>query len=74
MPGWIDERDGVRSLAGSAYNYDRRVPMILFGGGLEGCEVDSEVDMTDLAASTAHILGIDAPAASGGRILSEVRR
>lgn len=74
MPGWIDERDGVRSLAGSAYNYDRRVPMILFGGGLEGCEVDSEVDMTNLAASTAHILGIDAPAASGGRILSEVRR
>lgn len=73
MPEWIDERDGCRSLSGSAYNYDRRVPLIICGYGVRAGNVDREVDVTDLAPTTAHLLGIDAPAASCGRILDEAR-
>lgn len=73
MPEWIDEIDGCRSLSGSAYNYDRRVPLIIFGGGVKAGNVDRETDITDLAPTTAHLLGIDAPAAASGRILDEAR-
>lgn len=73
MPGWIDERDDCRSLSGSAYNYDRRVPMIICGAGVAAGNVDRRVDITDLAATTAHLLGIDAPAAACGDILDEAR-
>ncbi|MDE6861446.1 MAG: alkaline phosphatase family protein, partial [Alistipes sp.] len=73
MPGWIAERDDCRSLSGSAYNYDRRVPMIIFGGSVKAANVDREVDITDLAPTTAYMLGIDAPAAASGRILDEAR-
>ncbi|MBP3455764.1 MAG: alkaline phosphatase family protein [Alistipes sp.] len=73
MPGWIDERDDCRSLSGSAYNYDRRVPMIIFGGGIKAARIDSPTDITDLTATEAYMLGIDAPAAASGRILDEAR-
>lgn len=73
MPEWIDERDDCRSSSGSAYNYDRRVPMIIFGGGIKTGNVDKEVDITDMAPTAAHMLGIDSPAAASGRILDEAR-
>lgn len=73
MPGWIDERDDCRSSSGSAYNYDRRVPMIIFGGGVKAGNVDSPTDIVDLATTEAHLLGIDSPAAASGRILAAAR-
>lgn len=66
MPGWIDEVDGVRSTSGSMYRYDSQVPLIIYGGNTKAVERDEAFDMTSLAATEAHILGIAAPSAAEG--------
>lgn len=71
QPGWIEEREGIRSLAGSMYGYDCKVPLILYGTGRTATRVDRQVDMTDVAPTLAHLLGITSPEASEGRTLSE---
>lgn len=72
MPGWIEKEDRMRSMAGSMYAYDRRVPLIFYGWGVPTAEVEREVDLRDVASTVARILGVSAPAAAEGSPLDEV--
>ena len=69
MPGWIEERTGVRSSSGSMYRYDTHVPFILFGGGIAAGRYNTEIDMTSMATTLAHLMGINPPSAAEGKIL-----
>ncbi len=70
MPGWIEQRPGVRSLAGSMYDYDTHVPLTVWGWRVRAGErIDSSVDMTALAPTLARIMGVGRPTASDGEEL-----
>jgi arylsulfatase A-like enzyme len=69
MPGWIEERPDVRSLSGSMYDYDTHVPLMMFGWRIPAGRVDARADMTSLASTLAHIMGIGRPTASDGEML-----
>ncbi len=69
MPGWIEQRDDVRSLSGSMYDYDTHVPLMLLGWKIPARRIDTDVDMTALAPSLARIMGIGRPIGSGSGLL-----
>lgn len=69
MPGWIEQREGVRSASGSMYRYDTHVPLIIFGGGVAADKYSDKIDMTSLATTLAHIMGINPPSAAEGEVL-----
>lgn len=68
MPGYIEEQHTTRSAAGSMYNYDTRVPLVIYGGGVKAGTVSEKVDMTTLTPTLAYLIGISAPTASEGEI------
>ena len=70
MPGWIIEDNATRSASDAGYNYDRRVPLIIYGCGVEG-KYSRKVDITEVAPTIAHILGIEQPWASTANPLEE---
>ncbi|HTO03066.1 MAG TPA: alkaline phosphatase family protein, partial [Opitutus sp.] len=67
-PRWI-ERPGTGSTHGSPYNYDTHVPLLWFGVGVTPGIRTDRVGVDDLAPTLAHILGVNAPPQSQGRIL-----
>jgi arylsulfatase A-like enzyme len=69
MPGWIEERIGARSLSGSMYDYDTRVPLMMTGWQIRTGRIDRRVDMTALAPTLARMMGIAPPTASDGVLL-----
>ncbi len=70
MPGWIEEKDGVKSASGSMYEYDTHVPLMVLGTGVQ--RVGRTVNMRDLAPSLAHIMKISRPIASDGGTIEEL--
>ncbi|MBQ2374984.1 MAG: alkaline phosphatase family protein [Alistipes sp.] len=70
MPGWIPEVENIRSWSGSMYRYDTHVPLLIYGGGVTATKCNDKVDMTSLAATQAHLLGINPPSASEGEVLT----
>lgn len=72
MPGWIEERPGVKSLPGSMYDYDTHVPLILFGWRIPARNVSEPVDMTTVAPTLARIMHISRPTASDGITLRDM--
>lgn len=74
MPNWI-ERDASRmSQSGSMYNYDRAVPLIIYGKGISSQVVSRSVDATSIAPTLSAIMGISEPAASEGIALDEFKK
>ncbi len=72
MPNWI-ERDVDRvSQSGSMYNYDRAVPLVIYGRGIPAKVISRSVDAVSVAPTLAAIMGISEPAASEGRPLEEL--
>lgn len=69
MPGWITEQNNIRSMSGSMYRYDTHVPLIIYGGGLAAARRTEKVDITSLAATQAHMLGVSTPSAAEGEVL-----
>ena len=69
MPGWIEENDKERSSSGSMYRYDTQVPLIIFGGGVTRGKVADKVDITSLATTLSHIIGVSTPSAAEGEML-----
>lgn len=69
MPGWIEERVGIRSSSGSMYLYDTQVPLIIYGGGVTAKQYANKIDMTSLATTLAHLMDINPPSAAEGEIL-----
>ncbi|HSG82544.1 MAG TPA: alkaline phosphatase family protein [Gemmatimonadota bacterium] len=60
---------GDRATHGSPYLYDRRVPLIFIGPGIEAAHVDEPVRTVDVAPTLAALAGIPYPADLDGRPL-----
>ena len=58
---------------GAPYDYDQRVPLILFGGGIKAGRYDRAVTPADIAPTLARLAGVQMPKAEG-RVLSEALR
>ncbi len=73
MAGWIDDREGMRADAGSTYNYDTHVPLIIYGEGyLVRKGVNREVVMESVAPTIARILQIESPMSADGKAIDEI--
>jgi predicted AlkP superfamily pyrophosphatase or phosphodiesterase len=68
-PFWIRQAEGTTH--GTPYNYDSHIPLILMGPGVRPGSYLREAALNDLAPTLAHLLKIETPAGSSGRILSE---
>ncbi len=69
LPGWTTEDSSIRSSSDGGYNYDRNIPLIIYGGGIEARKVDAVVSSTALSPTLCRILGIDEPWATDQRAL-----
>ncbi len=56
---------------GTAHAYDTHVPLLLFGNGIHHGKYHTAASPTDIAPTLATLMGIPAPAQSGGRVLRE---
>lgn len=72
LPGWIVEQADILSNCGTSFNYDTHVPLIFWGGMIGSKDVMDEVDMTDVAPTIAHIIGIAPPNAATGKPVIEI--
>ena len=66
-PFWVDRKSGTNH--GSPYNYDTHVPLLWFGVGVKPGRHTERVGVDDLAPTLAHLLGVNAPPMSQGRVL-----
>ena len=73
LPGWIFEREGIRSSSDGGYNYDRNVPLMIYRGGKRE-SVEREVSLSALAPTLAYMLGIERPWAATESALYEFRK
>jgi hypothetical protein len=66
--------NGSQTTHFSPWSYDRHVPLGLFGGEFVPGYYRERVAPVDIAATFASILGVNAPSASVGRVLTEALR
>jgi len=68
-----DDPTDPRSSAthGSPYSYDTHVPLIIMGRGFAPGRYTQAAAPTDIAPTLAHVLGVEAPGCSVGRVLAE---
>lgn len=72
VPCQTEMADGMRTGAGSAYDYDVHVPLMMTGCGLPAMVVADDVDMASLPVSEARILGIQNPEAATAAPIGEI--
>ncbi len=65
---------GIQTTHFSPWSYDRHVPLGFFGAEFVPGYYRGEVAPIDIAATFASILGVNAPSASVGRVLTEALR
>ena len=71
-PGWVEDFGGGRGLSyGSFYNYDSRVPLILYGGPFRSGTSEDPVEAIDVAPTMARLAGVAYPSSTTGRVLGE---
>jgi hypothetical protein len=71
-PEHVEDFGAGRGISyGSLYNYESRVPLILFGGPFAPQAFDYSVESTDIAPTIAHALGIAWPSSATGRVLAD---
>ena len=68
-PYWMRQATGTTH--GTPYNYDAHIPLILMGRRVRAGEYADHVALNDLAPTLTTLLGIDTPAGSSGRVLTE---
>jgi predicted AlkP superfamily pyrophosphatase or phosphodiesterase len=68
-----DDPTDPRSSAthGSPYSYDTHVPLVIMGRGFAPGRYTQAAAPTDIAPTLAHLLGVEAPSCSVGRVLAE---
>jgi hypothetical protein len=71
-PYWMRQAQGTTH--GTPYNYDAHIPLILMGPRIQPGEYSSAVALNDLAPTLATLVGVEIPAASVGRVLTEAIR
>jgi hypothetical protein len=57
---------------GTPYDYDSHVPVIFLGAGIKSGIYQRRIAVNDIAPTLAELLGVEQPAGSFGRILSEI--
>ena len=72
MPRRIESDTQRVSATGSPYNYDRHLPLIIYGGGVKPQTVRTRTDITSLAPSLAVMLGVGRPECSDAPVLKQV--
>lgn len=74
-PGAVEDFAGGRGISyGSIYNYDTRVPLLLYGPQFRNAEIETRIELTDVAPTLARVLGTAMPSSSSGRVLGEAFR
>jgi predicted AlkP superfamily pyrophosphatase or phosphodiesterase len=71
-PYWMRQAQGTTH--GTPYNYDAHIPLVLMGTRLAPGEYSAEAALNDLAPTIATLIGVDIPAGSSGRVLTEALR
>jgi predicted AlkP superfamily pyrophosphatase or phosphodiesterase len=71
-PYWMRQAQGTTH--GTPYNYDAHIPLILMGRRILPGEYSDHVALNDLAPTLATLAGIEIPAGSSGRVLTEAVR
>lgn len=66
-----DYADGRGVSYGSLYNYDTRVPMILYGTPFIANVFETPIEPVDLAPTLARVTGTAWPSSATGRVLGE---
>lgn len=72
-PERIEEQPNKVADSGSPYNYDRHVPLIIYGGGIPATRYNRRVCATQLTPTLASLLGVSRPNASDAEILNEIK-
>jgi hypothetical protein len=71
-PEYVEDYGRGRGISyGSLYNYDTRVPLILYGAPFETQEFETTVESIDLAPTLARAAGTAWPSSATGRVLGE---
>lgn len=71
-PYWMRQAQGTTH--GTPYNYDAHIPLILLGSRIAPGEYSNAVALNDLAPTLATLTGVEIPAGSSGRVLTEALR
>lgn len=71
-PYWMRQTQGTTH--GTPYNYDAHIPLILMGRRIARGEYSDDVALNDLAPTLATLTGVEIPAGSSGRVLTEAIR
>ncbi len=72
LPHYIDN-EAAGFASGSPYNYDRHVPLIIYGGGTPTSRIDKRVSTASIAPTLASLLGVIRPACSEADILTDTK-
>ena len=59
---------------GSPYDYDRHIPIVLMGAGVQPGNYDGDSGPEDIAPTLAQMLGLEYPTEPDARILNEALR
>jgi predicted AlkP superfamily pyrophosphatase or phosphodiesterase len=70
----METLNGIQTTHFSPWSYDRHVPLGFFGGDFLTGIYREQVAPVDIAATFAAVLGVNAPSASVGRVLTEALR
>jgi hypothetical protein len=68
-PYWIRQTQGTTH--GTPYNYDAHIPLVLMGKPIKPGRYAGAVALNDLAPTLATLAGVEIPAGSVGRVLTE---
>jgi predicted AlkP superfamily pyrophosphatase or phosphodiesterase len=71
-PYWIFSTTTTGSTHGTPYWYDAHVPVIFMGPGIKPGSYTERIAPNDIAPTLSHILGVEMPNGSSGRILTEI--
>ena len=71
-PYWMRQAQGTTH--GTPYNYDAHIPLILMGRRIKSGEYSTAAALNDLAPTLATLAGVEIPAGSSGRVLTEALR
>jgi len=72
-PGWYDNGGRTTGMTHGSWNpYDTHIPLIWFGWGIQAGETNRRVNMTDISATLAALLHIQAPNGCIGQPITEL--
>ncbi len=72
-PGWFSGYGNTGTTHGSWNPYDTHIPLLWYGWGIKKGETSRTTHMTDISATLASLLHIQAPSACVGEVIQEVK-